>query len=98
MWVLAVVSAVGVLLSILKVLFGSYSLPYILQEYTTRKQIENTYAQMFRSRDAFLYHIGAERERGDMEGVKRLVKEMRALDEQIEDFEIKHYGRVAPKA
>ena len=62
MQVLAVVSLVGVLLSILKVLFGSYSLPHILREYSTRKQIENTYAQMHRSREAFLYHIGGERE------------------------------------
>ena len=62
MLVLAVVSFVGVFLSILKVLFGSYSLPHILREHSTRKQIENTYAQMHRSRDAFLYHIGAERE------------------------------------
>jgi len=98
MWVLAVVSAVGILVSILKVLFGSYSLPHILREYSTRKQIERTYAQMFRSRDSFLYHIGAERERGDLEGARRLVKEMRALDEQIEAFEVKHYGRTAPKA
>ena len=62
MVVLAVVSFVGVVLSILKVLFGSYSLPHILREYSKRKQIEKTYAQMHRSRDAFLYHIGGHRE------------------------------------
>lgn len=37
-------------------------------------------------------------QRGDLEGARRLIKELRALDLQIEDFEVKHYGKAAAGA
>jgi hypothetical protein len=33
-----------------------------------------------------------------LEGARRLIKELRALDLQIEDFEVKHYGKAAAGA
>ena len=35
-------------------------------------------------------------QRGDLEGARRLVQELRELDEQMEAFEVLHYGK-APK-
>jgi hypothetical protein len=93
MWVLAGVGLVGIIATTLKVLFGSYSLPHIMREYSKQKQIDQTYEQMFRSRDNFCYHISASLARGENEDARRLAVEVKALDKQIEEMEVKHFGR-----
>lgn len=77
----------------MKVLFGSYSIPHILREYTKQKQIDDAYTQMFRSRDNYCYHISAALARGEKEDARRMAKEVKALDQTIEEWEIAHFGR-----
>ena len=76
-----------------KVLFGSYSLPFILDNYKKQKQIDETYSQMFKSRDNFCYHINASRARGDTEEAKRLARDLVELDKEIEKMEKVYFNR-----
>jgi hypothetical protein len=93
LYVLAAVSLVGFFLTTVKVLFGSYSIPHILREYSKTKLIQETYSSMHSSRENFCYHIGAARERGDKVEAFRLAKELQALDAQIEEMEKKYLGK-----
>ena len=86
-------SFVGLFFISLKGLFGSYSIPRILREYSKTKHVDNTYEQMHRSRENFCYHIGAARERGELDDAKRLARELQELDKQIGEMERTQLGR-----
>lgn len=92
LWLFAGVGLVVVVLSTLKVLFGSYSLPFILSNYKKQKLIDETYAAMFRSRENFCFHINSARSRGDAEEAKRLARDLIELDKEIATMESTHFG------
>ena len=90
---LAVFSGVGLVALSLKALFGSFSIPHILREHTKKTNVDNTYEQMFKSRENYCYHIGSARSRGDLDDAKRLAFELQRLDADILQWEREHMGR-----
>lgn len=95
MYWFAGLSGVVLLLGSMKVLFGSFSVPTILREWSQNQTVDKTYKRMFQSRENYCYHISSARARGDTEEAKRMAKELVSLDKQIGEFEKKHYGRSA---
>jgi hypothetical protein len=94
---LAIGGAVGLFFTTLKVLFGSYSLPYILREYKKQSHIESTYDKMFRSRENYCYHIAGARARGDHDDAKRLARDLVAFEKEIDSFEETHFSKKLTK-
>ena len=56
--VLALSILVAIYFTTLKVLFGSYSIIRIFEEYKRKETIKNEYRNLFVTREGLLYHIG----------------------------------------
>ena len=78
-----------VVLSSMKLLFGTYSPSNLLRNYKQSNQLSETYHKMFESRDLLLYHIGWAKSNGEHEQANRMIQDLKALDKEIDNMELK---------
>lgn len=69
-----------VYLVVLKGIFGSFSLQYVMKEYNERQDVTNRYYDLFTARNNLMYHIGWSKARGEIEERRSLIKDLIKLD------------------
>lgn len=67
--------------SILKVVFGTYSLKRAIAQYGDNKKVRDRYLELFTARDSLMYHVSWAKSRGDFDEAKSLLNDLKALDE-----------------
>lgn len=67
--------------SILKVVFGTYSLRRAVTQYDDDKKVRDRYLELFTARDSMMYHVSWANSRGDFDEAKNLLNDLKALDE-----------------
>ncbi len=82
-FVFAVVAFITAILASFKLIFGTYSISKIIQEYQEKKQFAEMYDRKFNSRETLLYHIGWARSRGENEEANKMIEELKRLDQVV---------------
>lgn len=67
-------------LFVMKTLFDSYSLPYVISSYKKNKKVNEKYHSLFSTRENLLFHISWSKSRGDFEEAKSMTKDLIKLD------------------
>ena len=76
----AMVVLLLLILSTLKALFGTISIPKIMYEYQDKAGIRKRYNELFQSRDGIRFHIAWAQSRGDNDEVNSMMKELKKID------------------
>ena len=71
----------------LKVVFGSYWIPTIIREYKECSSVRKKYFDLFSTRDNYAFHIAWAKSRNDIDECKRMMKELKKVDEKINEIE-----------
>ena len=89
--VLALIVLLLILLSSLKIVFGTYSLSSAINQYKTKKRLSETYHKLFQTRDNLLYHISYAKSHDEHAEAKRMIQELIQLDKVAFFYSFKDY-------
>jgi len=82
--------AIGLYLSILKYVFGSYSLPAVLEDLKEKEKIHERYRNLFSTRENLMFHISWAKSRGDIADARSMLSQLESLDKEIDQIEIEN--------
>jgi hypothetical protein len=81
MVLLAVGSAAIIYFSTLKVLFGTFSINKVLNDYKKQNFYSERYEELFQTRDSCIYHIHWAKSRGDESEMASLIEDLKRIDQ-----------------
>lgn len=78
---IALSGIIALYLFVLNYCFGTFSLRKATEQYKRNVDIKKQYTDLFSTRDNIMFHIGWTKSRGEMEDAKRLMRQLRDVDQ-----------------